>query len=196
MNLFEIYSKLDEKIVQLATQHQCYLIGGTAIDFFCRQTKIENWRSRSYNDLDFWCHSKNKKHSQKMLKILIQKMGFEVKEEYDFMITLRNETLNIDVDVLYDYDEENCNNTTKNQNIGVMNPIYLFVSKFDRYILAKDKERIEKDFYDLRVLLQIINQLNLFTEFSNLLENSPKEYTLESERKLNDIITNVYPYLK
>ncbi len=196
MSLFEIYSEFDEKIVQLATQHQCFLIGGTAIDFFCRQTKIENWRSRSFNDLDFWCHSKNKKTSQKMLKILIKEMDFEIKEEYDFMITLRNETLNIDVDILYDYDEENCIYSTTNQNIGVMSPVYLFVSKFDRYILAKDKERIEKDFYDLRILLKIINHLSLFTEFSNVLENSPKEYTIESEKKLNTIITSVYPHLK
>ncbi len=52
-----------------------------------------------------------------------------------------------------------------------MSPIYLFSSKFDRYINTANIQRKETDFYDLRTLLSIIEKTNGFDELESHLSN-------------------------
>jgi hypothetical protein len=86
------------------------------------------------------------------------------------------------VDVLIDYgfreeDEYKIGDTL------VANPIYLFTSKFSRYITKSPNP--ERDFNDLVQILQIIDGFNLFDEFeSEIYKSSYGESELEEINKM------------
>lgn len=70
-----------------------------------------------------------------------------------------------------------------------MSPIYLFVSKFDRYINSNNAQRKNTDFKDLQTLLLLIDRINGFDELENHL--SALNYDQRAEDALNDIIVNL-----
>lgn len=67
-----------------------------------------------------------------------------------------------------------------------MSPIYLFTSKFDRYLNCNNKQRKNTDFKDLQTLLILIEKINGFDELENHLYNL--NYDERAEKTLNDII--------
>lgn len=71
----------------------------------------------------------------------------------------------------------------------MMSPIYLFSSKFDRYINTANIQRKETDFYDLRTLLSIIEKTNGFDELESHLSN--RDYDQRAEDMLNNIIASM-----
>lgn len=188
LTLFQQYTPYDTEIVKTATRYGLYLIGGTAIDLLCRYYSIPFWRSRSDNDLDFWTSFANKKRNR-FVKQVGSKFGISVEDSSDYMVSLELEKAKIETDILIDYDCVNKKFASSINGIGVMSPIYLFSSKFDRYINTANIQRKKTDFYDLRTLLSIIEKTNGFDELESHLSN--RDYDQRAEDMLNDIIASM-----
>lgn len=185
---FQQYTPYDTDIVKMASQYDLYLIGGTAIDFLCRYYSIPFWRKRSDNDLDFWTTYKNSQKDN-FINYIKCNWGFIVKEDSDYMLSLKSYTIHTDTDILIDYD---CNNSKFGHTVNdikVMSPIYLFTSKFDRYLNCNNKQRKTTDFKDLQTLLILIEKINGFDELENHLYNL--NYDERAEKTLNDIIVSM-----
>ena len=131
--LFQQYTPYDTEIVKTATRYGLYLIGGTAIDLLCRYYSIPFWRNRSDNDLDFWTAYDNS-HKDKFIRNIKHTLGFVVKEDSDYMLSLESSNIHTDTDILIDYEYNNSRFGCIINDIKVMSPIYLFASKFDRYV--------------------------------------------------------------
>jgi hypothetical protein len=178
--LESVYTKLDDTILKHASKHGMFLIGGTAIDVCCKKLGIRNWRQRSKNDFDFVCGH----DSEELIKFInkLISIGFEINVSDDYMVILEHPKHDISVDVLIDYgfreeDEYKIGDTL------VANPIYLFTSKFSRYITKSPNP--ERDFNDLVQILQIIDGFNLFDEFeSEIYKSSYGESELEEINKM------------
>lgn len=188
LTLFQQYTPYDTEIVKTATRYGLYLIGGTAIDLLCRYYSIPFWRSRSDNDLDFWTSFANKKRNR-FVKQVGSKFGISVEDSSDYMVSLELGKVKIETDILIDYDCVNKKFASSINGIGVMSPIYLFSSKFDRYINTANIQRKKTDFYDLRTLLSIIEKTNGFDELESHLSN--RDYDQRAEDMLNDIIASM-----
>lgn len=189
LTLFQQYTPYDAKIVKTATQYGLYLIGGTAIDLLCRYYSISFWRNRSDNDLDFWTSFANKERD-KFVKQVGSKFGISVEDSSDYMVSLELEKVKIETDILIDYDCANIKFASSINGICVMSPIYLFSSKFDRYINTVNIQRKKTDFYDLRTLLSIIEKTNGFDELESHL--STLNYDQKAENELNGIILSMF----
>ena len=186
--LFQQYTPYDTEIVKTATRYGLYLIGGTAIDLLCRYYSIPFWRNRSDNDLDFWTSSANKKRDR-FVKQVGGKFGIGVEDSSDYMVSLELKKVKIETDILIDYDCANTKFASSINGICVMSPIYLFSSKFDRYINTANIQRKKTDFYDLRTLLSIIEKTNGFDELESHLSN--RDYDQRAEDMLNGIIASM-----
>ena len=186
--LFQQYTPYDTEIVKTATQYSLYLIGGTAIDLLCRYYSIPFWRNRSDNDLDFWTSFANKERDR-FVKQVGSKFGIGVEDSSDYMVSLELKKVKIETDILIDYDCANTKFAYYINGIFVMSPIYLFSSKFDRYINTANIQRKKTDFYDLRTLLSIIERTNGFDELESHLSN--RDYDQRAEDMLNDIIASM-----
>lgn len=186
--LFQQYTPYDIRIVKTATRYGLYLIGGTAIDLLCRYYSVPFWRSRSDNDLDFWTAYDNS-YKGKFIRHIKRTLGFVIKEDSDYMQSLESSVIHADTDILIDYDRNNCKFGYTVNDIKVMSPIYLFVSKFDRYINSNNAQRKNTDFKDLQTLLLLIDRINGFDELENHL--SALNYDQRAEDALNDIIVNL-----
>lgn len=186
--LFRQYTPYDTKIVKAATRHGLYLIGGTAIDLLCKYYSIPFWRSRSDNDLDFWTACDNS-HKDKFICHIKRTLGFVIKEHSDCMLSLESSAIHTDTDILIDYDRNNSRFGHTVNDIKVMSPIYLFTSKFDRYVNCNNAQRKTTDFKDLQTLLLIIERINGFDELEKHL--SALNYDQIAEDTLNNIIASM-----
>ena len=186
--LFQQYTPYDMEIVMTATRCSLYLIGGTAIDLLCRYYSVPFWRNRSDNDLDFWTSSDNQ-GKDRFIRQIGNKFGISVEDNSDYMVSLELEGGKIETDILIDYDSSNIKFASSISEVCVMSPIYLFSSKFDRYINTANTQRKETDFYDLRVLLSIIEKTNSFDELESHLSN--RGYDQRAEDMLNNIIASM-----
>lgn len=186
--LLQQYTPYDTEIVKTATRYGLYLIGGTAIDLLCRYYSIPFWRNRSNNDLDFWTSFANKERDR-FVKQVGGKFGIGVEDSSEYMVSLELEKVKIETDILIDYDCANTKFASFINGICVMSPIYLFSSKFDRYINTANIQRKKTDFYDLRTLLSIIEKTNGFDELESHLSN--RDYDQRAEDMLNGIIASM-----
>lgn len=186
--LFQQYTPYDTEIVKTATRYGLYLIGGTAIDLLCRYYSIPFWRNRSDNDLDFWTAYDNS-HKDKFIRNIKHTLGFVVKEDSDYMLSLESSNIHTDTDILIDYEYNNIRFGCIINDIKVMSPIYLFASKFDRYVNCSNVQRKTTDFKDLQTLLLLIERTNGFDELENHL--SALNYDQRAENLLNDIIASM-----
>ena len=173
----------------MASRYGLYLIGGTAIDLLCNYYSVRFWRNRSDNDLDFWTSFANKKRNR-FVKEVGRRFGISVESNFSYMVSLELDKVKIETDILIDYDCTNTKFASFLNGIGVMSPLYLFSSKFDRYINTANIQRKETDFYDLRVLLSIIEKTNGFDELEGHL--STLNYDQKAENELNGIILSMF----
>ena len=185
---FEQYTKFDMSIVKVASICGLYLIGGTAIDLLCNYYSVQFWRNRSDNDLDFWTSFDNQGRN-KFIKHIENNFGVDIEESSDYMVSLELSNAKIETDILIDRDCANEKFISSVNGINVMSPIYLFSSKFDRYINTSNALRKETDYKDLKVLLSIIEKTNGFNELENHL--SDLNYNQRAEDMLNDIISSM-----
>lgn len=187
--VFEQYTVFDIDIAKIASKYGLYLIGGTAIDLLCNYYSVPFWRSRSNNDFDYWTSFDNQQNTSKFIEHIRDSFKFDIEEDSDYMIALESSSIKADVDILIDHD---CNNKQFTHSIGginVMSPIYLFSSKFDRYINCSNIQRKEIDFKDLRTLLSIIEKINGLDELECHLSNL--NYDRKAEDMLNSIIASL-----
>lgn len=185
MELFEAYTSTDHQLVKDLSKFNCYLIGGTAIDYWCNKLNIKKVRHRSKNDIDFYSRADNRQLSN--VKEYLTSNGF-VGPTDGYVINVARPGQ--EVDILLDY--ENLPNSLfiKQDGISIMSPVYLFSSKFERYINTRNKKRKETDQIDLIQLLGIIDKLKLTDELENFLLNN-RSFTVIHEVELNKLI-NIY----
>lgn len=181
--LFEAYTERDEDIAKSLSKLGCYLIGGTAIDAYCQKFGIKKARKRSYNDLDFYTPATNKQI--KNIEVYLKEQGFDIEVKHSFQIISKNSQYGIDVDILIDFGKEVNKMFTSIGQLNIMHPVYLFKSKFQRYITASG-QRKRTDEIDLLQLLAIIDKMNAV----DLLENELIKLNLpkEDEILLNELI--------
>lgn len=187
--IFEQYTVFDIDIAKIASKYGLYLIGGTAIDLLCNYHSIPFWRSRSNNDFDYWTSFDNQQNVNEFTEHIRDSFRFDIIEDSGYMITLESSSVKVDIDILIDRDCNNKQFTHSVDGINVMSPIYLFSSKFDRYINCNNIHRKKIDFKDLRTLLSIIEKINGFDELEYHLSNL--NYDRKAENMLNSIITGL-----
>lgn len=182
--IFEAYTEHDDRIAKALSSFGCYLIGGTAIDAYCQQLSIKKARKRSYNDLDFYTPATNK--HIKNVEIYLKDNGFDIEVTSPYQIISSNKILGIDVDVLIDFGKENKKMFNQIKGLNVMHPVYLFKSKFQRYLTSRG-ERRKTDEIDLLQLLSIINKLNEVDTLEQ--ELSKMNFVYSDEIQLNELIS-------
>ena len=128
-------------------------------------------------------------HKDRFIRHIKSTLGFVVKEDSDYMLSLKSLTIHTDTDILIDYDRNNSKFGYTANDIKVMSPIYLFASKFDRYVNCNNVQRKTTDFKDLQTLLLLIERTNGFDELENHL--FALNYDQRAEDALNDIITSM-----
>ena len=87
--------------------------------------------------------------------------------ESNYMITMNNSNIGVDVDILIDYDQTNLQYGMTVNNILVMSPCYMVYNKLDRYLNSVNEERRKIDIADIETLLKIMDKIGE-SEFSNL----------------------------
>lgn len=187
--IFEQYTVFDIDIAKIASKYGLYLIGGTAIDLLCNYHSIPFWRSRSNNDFDYWTSFDNQQNVNEFTEHIRDSFRFDIIEDSGYMITLESSSVKVDIDILIDRDCNNKQFTHSAGGINVMSPIYLFSSKFDRYINCNNSQRKEIDFKDLRTLLSIIEKINRLDDLEYHL--SSRKYDQKAENMLNSIIASL-----
>lgn len=165
--LFESYTTIDEPIVRLASNYQLYLIGGTAIDMLCQHYGVSNNRSRSNNDIDFLSFAANLTKIQEYVNKLMCLYNFKKDIESNYMITMNNSNVGVDVDILIDYDQTNLQYSMTVNNVLVMSPCYMVYNKLDRYLNTTNEERRKIDIADIETLLKIMDKIGE-SEFAGL----------------------------
>lgn len=189
IQLFESYSSIDKDVVKYASSCDLYLIGGTALEVWCRYLNIPLWRKRSINDIDFFSLQNNSKINKFQTFLLNNDFIIDVDERFMKMY-VHGTSSDFTVDILFDYDTSNKKFFTKVNGINIMDPVFLFSSKFDRMIQSTDKNRISIDRKDLSSLLLVIEKLNMVDELEKQL--SKYNYTTKEENILNSIIEETY----
>lgn len=182
MELFEAYTATDHKVAKDLAKLDCYLIGGTAIDYWCNKLSIHKTRHRSNNDIDFWTSASNSKLS--VLNKYLSDEGFTFTGG-DYMITAARSGQ--EIDILIDYERLPKWLLIKQDGLAIMSPIYLFASKFDRYINCTNATRKQTDKTDLLQLLSIIDKLNLTNKFEQFMSVF-RNYSAANEKELNQLI--------
>lgn len=185
LELFERYTDKDDIIVKTLSKYDMYLIGGTAINLWCNKLHLAKARSRSNNDLDFYTKSSNKSGIQKAIEYL-ETEGFTDLDKNSFIIHAVNNDHTIEVDILIDAENLPKSMFMKHAGVSVMSPVYLFASKFDRYINSFDSQRKKTDEIDLLQLLKIISIMDMVDELEQMLQT--RNYDAAAERKLNSLI--------
>jgi hypothetical protein len=188
IKLFESYSDLDIPITEVASKNKLFLIGGTAINIWSKKLNIPSWRKRSEDDLDFWTFRGNSK--LKIFNNFLLENGFVQKEFDSYFNSFRNEVENIDVDILIDFDLSHKKYGVSFNTIATMHPVYLFVSKFDRYLNTNSIERKNRDYKDLQLLLHIIVKTKTVNSLENLL--TKQNYSTKEEIIINTLINETF----
>lgn len=164
--LFENYTVLDESIVKIASSHNLYLRGDTAIDMLCRHYGINNGRHRSSNFIDFLSFDINLEQVQEYVDKLTRQYNFEKDIDEDCMITMFNND-GVSINIAIDDDQNNIRYSMTINNILVMSPSYMLYNKLDRYLNSIDAERRSIDAPYIETLLKIMDKIGE-SEFSNL----------------------------
>lgn len=184
MQLFEAYTAADHKIVKAMNDFGLALIGGTALDLYCRTYNVKMSRNRSKNDLDFIVYAHKKIDSA---IAWLKQNGFELKSDTkDYSIHLEMPDHSVDVDILVDYSKEFFANLNVVKGVTTMSPSWLFTSKFQRYVNTTDSKRKTTDEKDLINWLEIINKLDMVGNLEELLSKS--YFSNVEEKKLNMLI--------
>lgn len=184
MQLFEAYTTVDQKIVKAMNGFGLALIGGTALDVYCRTYGVKMSRNRSKNDLDFIAPAHKK--IEPAIDWLKQN-GFELKTDTKgYSIHLEMPDHSVEVDILVDYSKEFFDHFQVIRGIATMSPSWLFTSKFQRYVNTTDSKRKATDEKDLLNWLEIINKLNMVDRLEELLSKS--YFSSVEEKKLNMLI--------
>ena len=157
--LFENYTTVDEPIVRLASNYRLYLIGGTAIDMLCSNYEVSNNRNRSNNDIDFLPFAVNLSKTQEYVNKLMYLYNFKKDIESNYMITMNNSNVGVDIDILIDYDQTNLQYGMTVNNVLVMSPCYMVYNKLDRYLNSINEERRKIDIADIETLLKIMDKI-------------------------------------
>jgi hypothetical protein len=199
IELFSIYSDLDEEIIEKASECNLYLIGGTAIEIWLNHLRLKGWRKRSLNDFDFIINEASSNQLNRFRKFLKSK-GFKIIGN----LRLKRDKITIDFfdygNSNYEFDENLLRpDMLKTENsIKLMSPIFLFSSKFIRVRLINSikikneiqNDRYKKDLKDLKDLLLIIKKSKLEKKLNEALEYFYGEYESLDKIKIAEEFIN------
>jgi len=188
---FSIYHKIDKKVVSEASKCDLYLIGGAAIEIWINHLNLRGNRNRSNNDLDFITYKYNPKYKRFKNYLLDNKFQLEESGFIDFYDLKEDGKTVVEVDVLLDADRNTFRKISKVKGINVMSPVFLFSSKFNRFVTLdklNHKEKFTRDNLDLLDILKVINKLNMVDELEN--ELVTWNFSKSAERKLNLLIAS------
>lgn len=183
-SLFEAYTETDHLIAKDISRLNAYLIGGTAIDVWCEYFGLKKARHRSNNDLDFYTQYSNKQ--LKNIEVYLKNMGFDIEVSDQAQLVTSNKSLGIEVDVLIDRANESPKMFSHIKYLNVMHPVFLFKSKFSRYVITSGNRK-NTDEIDLLQLLSIINKMNDVDLLE--IELSKMNFGTKEEFMLNQLIT-------
>lgn len=156
--LFTVYSKLDEKVLKICNAHHCFLIGGTALEILMNFSNLKFNRKRSENDFDFVMRISNSPHLKVIDRELCYLRDFTKTGDDRIMVNFNSDLVEVDILVTAEKIEQQDILTVGNYKI--MSPVWMFASKFSRYISIDsqlNQEKFERDRYDLFDLLTLIN---------------------------------------
>lgn len=144
-DLFSLYSSKDREICKRASKAGLYLIGGTALELWCKELGVNFWRQRSDNDIDLY--TPQGISLEKLLPIA------------EFGVWLKKGALEELVDnFVQDVTKDKPWMYQTVRGYNVMHPVWLFRSKFGRYIKTSGDRKL-KDEKDLLTLLSLIEKL-------------------------------------
>jgi hypothetical protein len=190
IELFSIYSDLDEEIIEKASENDLYLIGGTAIEIWLNHLGLKGWRKRSNNDFDLVINKASQKQRKNFEEFLINEK-FKENIKYKAKNHSRFEYREIIIDLInYGIGKENFLNPNMyklidpikskfklfkiKDSIKIMSPEILFTSKYERvwklYLNKTRKDRYKKDLKDLKDLFLIVRKLRLENKLEEELE--------------------------
>jgi hypothetical protein len=148
---------LDEKVLNICNAHHCFLIGGTALEILMNFNHLNFNRKRSENDFDFVMRISNSPHIKMIDMELCKLRDFTKTGDDRIMVNFNSDLVEVDILVTAEKIDQQYILTISNYNI--MSPVWMFASKFSRYIFIdpeKQKEKFERDRYDLFDLLTLI----------------------------------------
>ncbi len=157
--LLSVYSNLDEEVLKICNAHHCFLIGGTALEILMNFNHLKFNRKRSVNDFDFVMRISNSPHLKVIDKELCR-LGSFTKTGDDRIMVNFNSNL-VEVDILVTAEKIDQQDIITIGDYKIMSPVWMFASKFSRYISIDprlNQEKFERDRYDLFDLLTLINK--------------------------------------
>lgn len=188
--LFTVYSKLDEDVLKICNAHHCFLIGGTALEILMNFNNLKFNRKRSENDFDFVMRISNSPHLRVIDRELCYLRDF-IKIGDDRIMVNFNSDL-VEVDILVTAEKIDQQDILTVGDYKIMSPVWMFASKFSRYISIDprlNQEKFERDRYDLFDLLTLINMSGA-EEIARLekLLDQVIDFEEEAELKLLEIV--------
>jgi len=188
--LFSVYSNLDEEVLKICNDHHCFLIGGTALEILMNFNNLKFNRKRSDNDFDFVMRISNSPHIKMIDRELCRLRDFAKTGDDRIMVNFNSDLVEVDILVTAEKIEQQDILTVGDYKI--MSPVWMFASKFSRYIFVdplRQKEKYERDLYDLFDLLTLINHSGN-EEVSRLEKLLSHVITFEedAERKLQKLV--------
>jgi len=188
--LFSVYSNLDEEVFKICNAHHCFLIGGTALEILMNFNNLKFNRKRSVNDFDFVIRISNLPHLKLIDRELCKLSEFTKTGDDRIMVNFNSDM--VEVDILVTAEKIDKQDILNIGDYKIMSPVWMFASKFSRYISVdplKQKEKYERDRYDLFDLLTLINHSG-YEEISRLekLLSQVINFEEDAERKLHKLV--------
>ena len=188
--LFSVYSKLDEKVLKICNAHHCFLIGGTALEILMNFNHLKFNRKRSVNDFDFVMRVSNSPHIKLIDQELCRQRDFAKTGDDRIMVNFNSDL--VEVDILVTAEKIDQQDILTVGEYKIMSPVWMFASKFSRYMSIDplvQKEKFERDRFDLFDLLNLINKdgAEKLTQLETML-GEVILFDVEAERKLHELI--------
>jgi len=188
--LFTVYSDLDEEVLKICNSHHCFLIGGTALEILMNFNNLKFNRKRSDNDFDFVMRISNSPHIKMIDQDLCHLSDFTKTGDDRIMVNFNSDL--VEVDILVTAEKIDQQDILTIGDYKIMSPVWMFASKFSRYIFIdplKQQEKFERDRNDLFDLLSLI-KLGGEEEAARLekLFGRVIDFEEDAERKMREII--------
>lgn len=198
--LFTQYYQADDLIVSIASKNKITLYGGTGLQYLCRFAKINFYRERSVDDLDFTCDYTNRKGLQEFAREILG-LGYKLKsykglDKYVYRFTPKDFEYPISIDLTYHTKPLDKNQILNINGDLVWSPLIMFVTKLERYgemdfladidlSFTKDGNKLEKDKFDLATIYLISKKLGISK--SKIIDYISKYPYLEEKNKIKGI---------
>ncbi len=190
--LYSVYSMLDEKVLNICNAHHCFLIGGTALEILMNFNNLKFNRKRSENDFDFVMRISNSPHLKVIDLELCHLEDFTKTGDDRIMVNFNSDL--VEVDILVTAEKIEQQDILSVGDYRIMSPVWMFASKFSRYISIDPRLNYDKFERDRRDLFDLLTLINLGgAEELTRLETKLGEAVVfdeDAERKLQELVAD------